>query len=141
MPNYFLMILWWLSDDSLKTLMTLGWLSDDSWTRYILHIITFFPIHSRGILQIRKRFWPGTLFKGVHYLREDINQGNTVHAFLMFDIHEKYRFLNQVKVRYIHKQIMVFSILPKNEQNSLSLVKKKLRIVSFIHFFRELRAP
>ena len=38
----------------------------------------------------------------------------------MFDIHEKYRFLNRVKVRYSQKQIMVFSILPKTKQNSLS---------------------
>ena len=46
-----------------------------------------------------------------------------------------------VKVSKSQKQIMVSSILPKNEQNSLSWVKKKLRILSFVRFLGELRTP
>ena len=37
------------------------------------------------------------------------------------------------------KRIMVFSILPKNERNSLSWVKKMLRIMSFVCFLEEFR--
>ena len=36
---------------------------------------------------------------------------------------------------------MVFSFLPENERNSLSSVKKMLRIVSFNRFLGELRTP
>ena len=39
-----------------------------------------------------------------------------------------------LKVRQSWKKIMVFSILPKNERNSLPWVKKVLRIVSFVLF-------
>ena len=48
---------------------------------------------------------------------------------------------DKLKVRQSRNQIMVFSILPKNEPNSLSLVKKKLRVLSFVLFLRELRTP
>ena len=46
-----------------------------------------------------------------------------------------------VKVKQSQKQIMVSSILPKNEQNSISCVKKMPRIVGFIRFLEELRRP
>ena len=46
------------------------------------------------------------------------------------------------KGQAILNAIMCFSILPKNEQNSLSWVKKRLRIISSIRFFwhRELHS-
>ena len=47
----------------------------------------------------------------------------------------------RLKVRQSWKKIMVSSILPKNEQNSLSSVEKMLRIVSFVRFLEELMRP
>ena len=42
-----------------------------------------------------------------------------------------------IKVSKSGKQFIVSSILPKNEQNSLSWVEKMLRIVSFVRFLGE----
>ena len=39
------------------------------------------------------------------------------------------------------KQIMVSSIFPKNEQNTLSWVEKMLMIVSFVCFLEEFKKP
>ena len=44
-----------------------------------------------------------------------------------------------LKVRQSRKPIVVFSLLQKNERNSLSWVKKMLRIMSFVCFLEEFR--
>ena len=45
------------------------------------------------------------------------------------------------KLRQSRKQIIVSSILPKNKRNSLSWVKKMLRISEFRSFFGRIRRP
>ena len=47
----------------------------------------------------------------------------------------------EIKVRQWWKQIVVSSILSKNDQNSLSWVKKILGIVCLVWFLEELRTP
>ena len=51
----------------------------------------------------------------------------------------KYGIFPLLKVRQSWKQIVFFSILPKNEQTWLSWLKKMLRIVRFVRFLGELR--
>ena len=65
-----------------------------------------------------------------------------VAYFDMIISHQKRRNLRLAKkVRKSLKKIMVFARLPKNENNSLSWVKKMLRIVSFVRFLGKLRTP
>jgi hypothetical protein len=65
------------------------------------------------------------LFKSGHWsgkaMRNRVDMVGTIHDDLL-------------KVKKSQKQFMISSILPKNERNSLSWVKKMLRIVSFVRF-------